>query len=209
VKTFARAGVTIGIALVLTLAAHAAFAIEYDDVIKYTKQGVSDRAIVELIVKDGRAFKMSSDERNELRDSGVSEIVIRSMNDPAYGSDWLEGRVETPKDYSGDSGDDQGEVQGDDPGSDNGAQVDDGGPIDDGGAYDQGQQSGVDEDGIPDQGYSTSLDEAYGNGYSNGNTDLVYSFGYYYGPLARYYNCDPFYFPFYSHGYAASYWPSY
>jgi hypothetical protein len=203
VKTFARAGVTIGIALVLTLAAHAAFAIEYDDVLNYTKQGVSDRAIVELIVKDGRAFKMSSDERNELRDANVSEIVIRAMDDPSYGQDWLDGKVETPQDFD----------NGDDPGADDQGTDDRG--DDNPGSYDQGQPGdggapNTDEDGIVDEGgYSTSLDQAYGNGYANGNTDLVYSFGYYYGPLARYYNCDPFYYPFWSHGYAASYWPSY
>ena len=59
-------------------------------------------------------------------------------------------------------------------------------------------------------GYSTSLDEAYGQGYDDGRkTALVYSFGYYYGPLARYYYSDPFYYPFWSAGYAYSSWPSY
>ena len=61
-------------------------------------------------------------------------------------------------------------------------------------------------------GYSTSLDEAYNQGYSAGvsSTALVYSFGYYYGPLSRYYYNDPFYYPFwYSGYYGYSYWPSY
>jgi hypothetical protein len=60
-------------------------------------------------------------------------------------------------------------------------------------------------------GYSTSLDEAYNQGYSAGvsSTALVFSFGYYYGPLARYYYCDPFYYPFWYSGYGYSYWPSY
>ena len=58
-------------------------------------------------------------------------------------------------------------------------------------------------------GYSTSLDQAYNQGYSAGvgSTALVYSFGYYYGPLSRYYYTDPFYYPFWSAGYSYSYWP--
>ncbi len=60
-------------------------------------------------------------------------------------------------------------------------------------------------------GYQSSLDQAYGSGYSAGvsSTALVYSFGYYYGPLSNYYYNDPFYYPFWSAGYAYSYWPSY
>ena len=60
-------------------------------------------------------------------------------------------------------------------------------------------------------GYSTTLDDAYNQGYVDGqkSTALVYSFGYYYGPLARYYYTDPFYFSFWWGGYSAAYWPSY
>jgi len=60
-------------------------------------------------------------------------------------------------------------------------------------------------------GYSTSLDDAYGQGYSAGvATSLVFSFGYYYGPLSRYYYCDPFYYSFWNSGfYGYGYWPSY
>lgn len=191
-KSFARACVSIGIALALSMAAHAAYAIEYDDVIGLTKQGVSDRTIVELIVKDGRAFQMSSDERNTLRDDGVSEIVIRAMDDPRIGQDWLDGKYTLP----GDAGDAYGD------GTDSGGETGNGEPE---------PQAVQDEDGISSGGgYSSSLDDAYGNGYSDGgNTALVYSFGYYYGPLASYYYCDPYYYPFWDRGYASTYWPSY
>lgn len=166
-KTFARASLATLLALVLSFAATAAYAIEYDDVIGLAREGVSDRTIVELIVKDGRAFDMNEDEIASLRDEGVSEVVIDAMLDPVAGQDWLDGRTS----------DDQ--------------------------SYDQGGYSSND-------GYSTSLDQAYGRGYSDGrSTALVFSFGYYYGPLARYYYCDPFYYPFWSAGYASSYWPSY
>jgi hypothetical protein len=59
--------------------------------------------------------------------------------------------------------------------------------------------------------YSTSLDRAYGQGYADGqaSTALVFSFGYYYGPLSRYYYYDPFYYPFWYGGYSYAYWPSY
>jgi hypothetical protein len=67
-----------------------------------------------------------------------------------------------------------------------------------------------DEDYDDGGGYATSLDEAYGQGYRDGRrTALVYSFGYYYGPLSRYYYDDPFYYSFWHAGYAYSYWPSY
>jgi hypothetical protein len=167
VKTFVRAGLATLVAVALTLAATAAFAIEYDDVIGLTKQGVSDRTIVELIVKDGRAFEMNEDEIAGLRDEDVSEDVIQAMLDPSYGQDWLDGKI---------TGDDDQYYNDDD-----------------------------------SDGYSTSLDRAYGQGYNDGrSTALVYSFGYYYGPLARYYYCDPFYYPFWYSGlYASSYWPSY
>ena len=156
-KSFARACVSIGIALALSMAAHAAYAIEYDDVLGLTKQGVSDRTIVELIVKDGRAFEMSSDERNRLRDAGVSEIVIRAMDDPKIGQEWLDGTYTLP-DENGDGSYDNGTTDGSDNGSDYGAPA-------------------QDEDGIPPSGgYSSSLDDAYGNGYAEGaNTSLVFS----------------------------------
>lgn len=167
-KIFARAGLATLVALALSLAATAANAIEYDEVIKLTQQGVTDRTIVELIVKDGRAFDMNEDEIADLRDGDVSEDVIRAMLDPSKGRDWLDGNL---------SSDD-----------------------DDDGVYDDDSN-----------GYSTSLDRAYGQGYQDGrSTALVYSFGYYYGPLARYYYDDPFYYPFWFSGhYSASYWPSY
>lgn len=166
-KIFARAGLATLVALALSLAATAANAIEYDEVIELTQQGVTDRAIVELIVKDGRAFDMDEAEIADLRDEDVSEDVIRAMLDPNEGRDWLDGN------FSSD-----------------------------------GEDGFYDEDS---NGYSTSLDRAYGQGYQDGrSTALVYSFGYYYGPLARYYYDDPFYYPFWSSGqYSASYWPSY
>ncbi len=62
-----------------------------------------------------------------------------------------------------------------------------------------------------DHGYSTALDRAYdgSNGAGPGSTALVYSFGYYYGPLSRYYHDDPYYYPFWFAGYPCAYWPSY
>ncbi len=62
-------------------------------------------------------------------------------------------------------------------------------------------------------GYRSSLDQDYGPGEGEGagddGTPLVFSFGYYYGPLSRYYYDDPYYYPFWSSGFAYSYWPSY
>ena len=56
----------------------------------------------------------------------------------------------------------------------------------------------------------SDLDRAYGQGYSDGQTSLVYSFGYYYGPLSRYYYVDPFYYSFWFSGsWGGGYWPSY
>jgi len=163
VNTIQRAGLGMLVALAIALTASAASAIEYADVIGLAKQGVSDRTIVELIVKDGRAFEMTDEETQALVDAGVSQVVISAMLDPAAGQNWLDGKT---------------------------------GPT-------------YDEDGIPtNHDYSTGLDQAYQNGYSDG-TALVYSFGYYYGPLSRYYYDDPFYFSFYWGGYGGGYWPSY
>jgi hypothetical protein len=58
-----------------------------------------------------------------------------------------------------------------------------------------------------DDGGSAVLDRAYVAGA--GSTALVYSFGYYEGPLARYYHVDPYYYPFWFAGYPCAYWPSY
>ena len=161
-KTLQRACLATLVALAFSLAATAAFAVEYEDIIGLTKEGVSTRTIMELIVKDGRAFEMSDEETQRLVDAGVDSDVIKAMLDPSYAQTWLDG----------------------------------GNPPSGGGA------SG---------GYSTSLDDAYGQGYSAGvATSLVFSFGYYYGPLSRYYYCDPFYYSFWNSGfYGYGYWPSY
>lgn len=161
-NTLLRAG--LGALLGLTLVFGTAFAIEYDDIFEMTANGASDEEIVRRIVEDGRGFELSAREVDDLRDAGVSDIVIDTMRDPELGRDWLEG--------------------------------------DDRDDYDDGRYEGG-------SGYSTSLDEAYGQGYSDGRTSLVFSFGYYYGPLSRYYYDDPFYYSFWSAGYAYSYWPSY
>ncbi|MEO6463349.1 MAG: hypothetical protein ABIP29_09760, partial [Candidatus Eisenbacteria bacterium] len=165
-NTLLRAG--LGAFLGLTLVFGTAFAIEYDDIFEMTANGDSDEAIVRLIIEDGRGFELSAREMDDLRDAGVSDIVIDAMRDPELGRDWL----------AGDHRDDYDD--------------------DDNGRYDDSRS-----------GYSTSLDEAYGQGYSDGRTSLVFSFGYYYGPLSRYYYDDPFYYSFWSAGYAYSYWPSY
>ena len=161
-KTLQRAGLATIVALAFSLAATAAFAVEYEDIIGLTREGVSTRTIMELIAKDGRAFEMSDEETQRLVDAGVDADVIKAMLDPSYAQTWLDG----------------------------------GNPPSGGGA------SG---------GYSTSLDDAYGQGYSAGvATSLVFSFGYYYGPLSRYYYCDPFYYSFWNSGfYGYGYWPSY
>lgn len=156
-RNLIRAG--LGALLGVTLLLGPAYAIEYHEIFEMTEQGASDEEIVRLIVEDGRGFEMNEDEIADLRDAGVSEIVIDAMLDPSVGLAWLE---------------------------------------DDDRYYDD------------DGGYSSSLDEAYGQGYRDGRrTALVYSFGYYYGPLARYYYDDPFYYSFWHAGYAYSYWPSY
>jgi hypothetical protein len=159
----------VGAFLGVTLVFGTAFAIEYDEIFEMTERGASDEAIVRLIVDDGRGFELNSEELDDLRDAGVSDVVIDAMLDPEVGRRWLEG--------------------------------------DDGVDYDN--ENGVDVY-RGSSGYSTSLDEAYGQGYADGrSTALVYSFGYYYGPLSRYYYCDPFYYSFWWTGYSYSYWPSY
>ena len=156
-------GAFLGVALVFGTA----LAIEYDEIFEMTARGSSEESIVQLIVEDGRGFELNSQELDDLRDAGVSEVVIDAMLDPEAGRRWL-------------AGDDAG--------------------------YDDDSYNGSGGG----SGYSTSLDEAYGQGYADGrSTALVYSFGYYYGPLSRYYYDDPFYYSFWSSGYASSYWPSY
>jgi hypothetical protein len=149
------------------LAATAASAVEYEDIIGLTKEGVSTRTIMELIVKDGRAFEMSDAEMQRLKDENVDPEVVKAMLDPSFAQTWLDG----------------------------------GNTPDNGGGYSSGGGNG----------YQTSLDQAYGQGYSDGQgSSLVFSFGYYYGPLSRYYYCDPFYYSFWNSGYyGCGYWPSY
>jgi len=89
VKSILRAGFATLVALMFAVGV--ASAIEYNDVIGLTEQGVSDRTIIELIVKDGRAFEMSDDELARLKTAGVSQVVIDAMLDPAVGQDWLDG----------------------------------------------------------------------------------------------------------------------
>jgi len=60
-------------------------------------------------------------------------------------------------------------------------------------------------DPMLDAQYRTALDRGYGAG----KTALVWSLGYYNGPLSRYYYDDPFFYDFWFTGYATSYWPSY
>jgi hypothetical protein len=169
VKTYPRALATF-VAIALTLAASAAFAVEYDEIINLTREGTSPRTLMELIVQDGRAFEMSDDELQRLEDAGVDADVIKAMQDPAYAQTWLDN---------------------------DGPLVDDNGNT----APDGGGGGGS---------YQSDLDRAYGQGYSDGRTSLVYSFGYYYGPLSRYYYVDPFYYSFWFSGsWGVGYWPSY
>lgn len=56
--------------------------------------------------------------------------------------------------------------------------------------------------------------ETYPDNYAEGTsqTSLIFSFGYYYGPLGVHYLYDPYFYPFYCSpgwGFSYSYWPSY
>ncbi len=165
VRSILRMGLSVVVATVL--AASAAWAVDYGDIIELTARNVHERTLVQLIVDDGRAFELSAVEIVELRVAGVSERVIDAMIDPAAGEAWLAGDV-----YEREDGADGGETG---------------------------------------NGDRSSLDQDYGQGEGggDGSTPLVFSFGYYYGPLSRYYYDDPYYFPFWSAGHAYSYWPSY
>lgn len=179
-KSFPRALATF-VALALTLAASAAFAVEYDEIINLSREGTSTRTLMELIVQDGRAFEMSDDELQRLEDAGVDADVIHAMQDPSFAQQWLDKQGPQVDDNGNTApeGDDEGPAPGNDGGGSGG-------------------------------GYQSDLDRAYGQGYSDGQTSLIYSFGYYYGPLSRYYYVDPFYYSFWFSGsWGVGYWPSY
>lgn len=51
------------------------------DVIDWSNRGVRDEVIVDRIDRTGSVFRLSARDENHLRDSGVSEMVIRKMED--------------------------------------------------------------------------------------------------------------------------------
>jgi surface antigen len=54
-----------------------------DDVIFWSGRGDRDDLIIDRIEQSGATFQLTSREENDLRDSGVSEDVIRAMKDTA------------------------------------------------------------------------------------------------------------------------------
>lgn len=82
------------------------------------------------------------------------------------------------------------------------------------------REQGVSEDVIDALIDPERAAEEFGFTLGDGNADedygprtaYVYSLGYYYGPLSRYYFCDPFFYSYYScsdFAFSYSYWPTY
>jgi surface antigen len=56
-----------------------AAAVTRDDVIEWTRRGDRDEQIIDRIDRSGTVIRLSARDENQLRDSGVSEDVIRAM----------------------------------------------------------------------------------------------------------------------------------
>lgn len=56
-------------------------AVTREDVIEWTRRGERDEVIIERVQASPGVFRLSSRDENELRDNGVSEVVIRAMKD--------------------------------------------------------------------------------------------------------------------------------
>jgi outer membrane lipoprotein SlyB len=53
------------------------------DVISWVQRGTRDEEIIDRINRTGTVFHLTAADENRLRDAGVSEMVIRAMNDTA------------------------------------------------------------------------------------------------------------------------------
>ncbi len=53
--------------------------ISKDEVVNWSRQGVKDEIIIDRIQRSGSTFRLTAADENELRDSGVSEDVVRAM----------------------------------------------------------------------------------------------------------------------------------
>ena len=62
---------------------YAAGRVSQEDVIAWTNRGMRDGDIMDRIDRSGTVFHLSAADENHLRDSGVSESVIRDMKDTA------------------------------------------------------------------------------------------------------------------------------
>lgn len=62
---------------------YAAGRVSQEDVVAWTSRGVRDSEIMDRIDRSGTVFHLSAADENHLRDSGVSESVIRDMKDTA------------------------------------------------------------------------------------------------------------------------------
>ena len=53
------------------------------DVIEWTRRGDREEQILDRIDRSGTVFRLTARDENELRDAGVTEVVIRAMKDTA------------------------------------------------------------------------------------------------------------------------------
>jgi uncharacterized protein YcfJ len=58
-------------------------ALSRTDVMRWSKDGVSDEVIIDRIERSGTIFRLTAKDENTLRDQGLSEDVIEAMKDTA------------------------------------------------------------------------------------------------------------------------------
>ncbi len=58
-------------------------ALSRTDVVRWSKDGVSDEVIIDRIERSGTIFRLTARDENGLRDQGLSEDVIDAMKDTA------------------------------------------------------------------------------------------------------------------------------
>lgn len=66
-----------------TYPAPAAARVSRDEIMDWSRRGVRDDIIIDRIDRSGAIFYLTGADENRLRDSGVSEDVIRAMKDTA------------------------------------------------------------------------------------------------------------------------------
>lgn len=133
-----------------------ALALNPEDAVYLTKEGVEDQVIIAKICADAEGWDLTAEEIAYLRDQGVSREVVEALIDPAGAAERYGFTLGNPE----------------------------------------------------------ASPESYPDNYASGtsSTSLVFSFGYYYGPLGVHYFNDPYFYSYYCSpywGFSYSYWPYY